>query len=345
MRSLEHSWYRKAGWLILLWPVSLVFRLLASMRRRYHSSVARAATPSLPVIVVGNISVGGTGKTPLIIGLGRALQKEGLKPGVISRGYLGKAPYYPFKVEPASKVEEVGDEALLIARALECPMVVDPDRVQALGKLCSDYQCDVVLSDDGLQHYAMPRDLEIVVVDGERLFGNGWCLPAGPLREPVSRLASIPYLVVNGEKNEADSPAELERAYTMNLKPTYLTNLLSGEKKPFRGAPFNIGTTVHAVTGIGNPNRFFEVLSALPYQVVRHDFPDHHPFSEGDFEVLGIDARQPIVMTEKDAVKCQQFAAANFWYLAVEVELPDEFFNKLLNDIERLVEQRSTHAT
>jgi len=284
--------------------------------------------------------VGGTGKTPLIIGLARALEKAGLKPGVISRGYLGKAPHYPFSVKNDSSVDEVGDEALLIARALNCPMVVDPDRVQALEKLVSEYQCDVVLSDDGMQHYALPRDLEIVVVDGERLFGNGWCLPAGPLREPVTRLRSVPYLVINGERKEGETPAELERAYTMSMQPTYLTNLQSGEKKPFRSAPFNIGTSVHAVTGIGNPNRFFNLLSTLPYEVLRHDFPDHHPFTKEDFEALAIDERQPIVMTEKDAVKCQEFAAANFWYLTVEVELPDELLQKLLNDIQQLVKHR-----
>jgi len=340
MRSLEQSWYRRAGWLILLWPVSLLFRLLASMRRRYHWSVARTNLPALPVVVVGNISVGGTGKTPLIIGLARTLKKAGLQPGVISRGYLGKAPHYPFKVESDSRVEEVGDEALLIARALDCPMVVDPDRVQALEKITSEYQCDVILSDDGLQHYALPRDLEIVVIDGERLFGNGWCLPAGPLREPVSRLESIPYLIINGERREGEIPPELDRAYEMSLKPTYLTNLRSGEKKPFRAAPFNIGTTVHAVTGIGNPNRFFSLLSTLPYEVTRHDFPDHHPFCEEDFKLLDIDERHPVVMTEKDAVKCQEFAKSNYWFLKVEVELPDELLQKLLNDIRQLVENR-----
>jgi tetraacyldisaccharide 4'-kinase len=340
MRSLEESWYRRDGWLILLWPLSILFRLLASLRRRYHSSVAKSNTPPLPVVVVGNISVGGTGKTPFIIGLGKALQQAGFRPGVISRGYLGKAPHYPFSVDSDSPVEEVGDEALLIARGLGCPMVVDPDRVQALQKLCSDYECDVVLSDDGLQHYALPRDLEIVVVDGERLFGNQWCLPAGPLREPVSRLGSVPYVIVNGDFSESESPAVLNRAYQMELKPTYLANLVSREKKPFRGAPFNIGTTVHAVTGIGNPNRFFNLLSTLPYEVTRHDFPDHYPFSEEDFKALSIDERQPIVMTEKDAVKCQRFAEPNFWYLAVEVELPEDLVQKLLTDIGELVKQR-----
>ncbi|MCB1669889.1 MAG: tetraacyldisaccharide 4'-kinase [Pseudomonadales bacterium] len=341
MRSLEKAWYRKAGWLLLLWPVSLLFQLLASIRRFYHSAVARSQRPAVPVVVVGNISVGGTGKTPLIIGLAKALRKAGLRPGIISRGYLGKAPDYPFIVEKNSSAEEVGDEALLIARSLgDCPMVVDPDRLRALEKLCSSFHCDVVLSDDGLQHYALPRDLEIVVIDGKRLFGNGMCLPAGPLREPVSRLRSVPYLFINGEPEGDELPPELERAERLSLQPTFLVNLQTGEKKPFKGAPFNIGTTVHAVTGIGNPDRFFTLLSTLPYQVRRHDFPDHHPFSAADLEALAIDPRQPVVMTQKDAVKCEQFAGRNYWYLAVEMKLPDAALASLLETIQGLVEQR-----
>lgn len=340
MRSLENAWYRGAGWLVLLWPLSLLFRPLAALRRGYHRSVSRLHKTPVPVIVVGNVSVGGTGKTPFIIGLGKALRKAGLRPGVISRGYLGKAPDYPFSVQPDSPVEQVGDEALLIARALDCPMVVDPDRVRALEKICADYQCDVVLSDDGMQHYALPRDLEIAVIDGERLFGNGLCLPAGPLREPVSRLRSIPYLVVNGTPTQRELPPELSRAHAMTLEPTYLTNLRTGSRKPFKGAPFNIGTTVHAVTGIGNPNRFFRLLSTLPYKITRHDFPDHHPFSEEDFAGLAIDERQPVVMTEKDAVKCEAFAGPNFWYLAVDLKLTEQVMAQLVNDIRQLVEAR-----
>lgn len=340
MRALEQAWYRKAGWLVLLWPLSIVFRWLAAIRRGYHSAAARANPSPVPVIVVGNVSVGGTGKTPFIISLGQALKKAGLKPGVISRGYLGKAPDYPFSVEGDSSVDEVGDEALLIARVLGCPMVVDPDRVRALEKICTDFPCDVVLSDDGLQHYALPRDLEIVVIDGERLFGNGMCLPAGPLREPVSRLDSVPYLFVNGELDRDKMPSQLERAHPVHLEATCLINLHSGAKKPFKAAPFNIGTTVHAVTGIGNPNRFFKLLSALPYQVQRHDFPDHHPFTAEDFEALAIDERHPVVMTQKDAVKCEEFAGPNYWYLSVEMKLPEKVLAELVNNIKQLVSDR-----
>lgn len=340
MRALEQAWYQKAGWLMLLWPFSVVFRSLAAIRRLYHSAAARTNPTPVPVIVVGNISVGGTGKTPFIITLGQALKKAGLKPGVISRGYLGKAPDYPFLVKSDSSVDEVGDEALLIARVLDCPMVVDPDRVRALEKICTDYQCDVVLSDDGLQHYALPRDLEVVVVDGERLFGNGLCLPAGPLREPVSRLDSVPYLFINGEPNRDKVPPQLARAHPIHLEATSLINLHTGAKKPFKAAPFNIGTRVHAVTGIGNPNRFFKLLSTLPYEVRRHDFPDHHPFSAEDFEALAIDERHPVVMTQKDAVKCEEFAGPNYWYLAVEMKLPGQVLTQLVNDIQRLVSEK-----
>jgi len=344
MQSLEQAWYGKAGWLLLLWPRSVLFRLLASVRRAVQSSAAKKNPSPLPVIIVGNISIGGTGKTPFIIALGNALKKAGLKPGVISRGYLGKAPHYPFKVESDSPVEQTGDEPLLIARALNCPVVIDPDRRRALQAICAEQGCDVVLSDDGLQHYTLPRDLEIVIVDGERLFGNGLCLPAGPLREPVSRLGSASHIVVNGEPNDKPLPAELTGALHMALQPTFLVNMVSGEKKPFRGAPFNIGTTVHAVTGLGNPSRFFNLLSTLPYEVKRHDFPDHHPFTAGDIEALGIDERQPIVMTEKDAVKCEEFARPNFWYLAVQVKLPDEWLQGLLKETRQLIEKRKSAA-
>jgi len=342
MHFLERAWYEKAGWLVLLWPVAKLIQILALARKQFHSRKSPSAKAAAPVVVVGNITVGGTGKTPLIIKLGKALQESGLKPGVISRGYLGKAPDYPFCVDQSSDVNEAGDEALLVVRALNCPMVIDPNRSQALDKIRTDFQCDVVLSDDGLQHYALPRDLEIAVVDGERLFGNEMCIPAGPLREPISRLDNIPYIVINGSLQQDSIFPVLKKAAAMSLEPAYLVNLLSKKKKPFRGAPFNIGTTIHAVTGIGNPNRFFESLAKLPYKLERHDFPDHHPFTKQDFDSLAVDDHKPIIMTEKDAVKCQGFAKPNFWYLSVNTKLPDEFLQSLLNEIKQLCTERKS---
>ena len=340
MHFLERAWYQKAGWLVILWPVAKLIQILALIRKQLHSRKSRTTRAARPVVVVGNITVGGTGKTPLIIKLGKILQDSGLKPGVISRGCLGKAPAYPFSVNQFSDVNEAGDEALLIVRALNCPMVIDPNRRRALEKICSDFKCDVILSDDGLQHYALPRDLEIIVVDGERLFGNEMCIPAGPLREPVSRLNKVQYVVINGPMHQDTDLPALQKAASMSLEPTFLINLLSKEKKPFRGAPFNIGATIHAVTGVGNPKRFFEALSKLPYKLERHDFPDHHPFTAQDFENLGIDERQPIVMTEKDAVKCKRFAKPNFWFLAITTKLPDAFQQSVLSDIKQLCAER-----
>jgi len=341
MHFLERAWYRKAGWLYLLWPFSMLFQLLTLLRRQIISSNAKAAPARVPVVVIGNISVGGTGKTPLLIELAKKFSAAGFKPGVISRGYLSNAPSYPFSVTPDSRPDEAGDEALLIARSLKCPVVIDPKRNRALATINQDYNCDVIFSDDGLQHYALHRDIEVAVIDGGRLFGNGLCFPAGPLREPVSRLASVDFQVINGAGVDLSTYPHLAKAYAMELEPLYLVNLQSGTKKPFRGAPFNIGATVHAVTGIGNPDRFFNLLTALPYQIERHDFPDHHPFTAQDFERLGIDEHQPIVMTEKDAVKCSEFAHPNFWFLSLRVKLPDEMLEQLLSQLGALVKQKS----
>lgn len=334
MSFLEKAWHKRAGWLILLWPISIVFQALTKIRRAMQQSTKRPAGLKAVVIVIGNISLGGTGKTPLLITLSKELQRQGFKPGIISRGYGGQAPSYPFAVGADSDVRHSGDEALLISQKTDCPVYVDPDRSAALHALLDTEDVDVVLSDDGLQHYKLYRDLEIVVVDGKRLFSNGFCLPAGPLRESVSRLNSVQHIVVNGEP--AREIPELKAASMMQLEPRLLVNLLSGEKRPFSGAPFNIGNKVQAVSALGNPQRFYSLLERLPYQLETFTFPDHHSFSMDDFEQQGIDGHQPIVMTEKDAVKCRQFAKNNFWYLSVEVNLEGQFVERLLEDVRKV---------
>jgi tetraacyldisaccharide 4'-kinase len=180
----------------------------------------------------------------------------------------------------------------------------------------------------------LAREIEIAIVDGQRLFGNGFCIPAGPLREPLSRLQSVNYVVINGEP--AETVKELTSAAIMHLQPNYLVNLISGERRPFGGAPFNIGNRIQAVTGIGNPGRFHTLLAKLPYEIEPIEFPDHHQFKEGDFEKWGVDKIQPVVMTEKDAVKCRRFARPNFWYLSTELKLSDEFSNQLGKEIQKL---------
>ncbi len=283
----------------------------------------------MPVIVVGNLTVGGTGKTPLIIALCQHFLEQGMQPGIISRGYGGKANSYPMEVTAESDPSLAGDEPVLIASKTACPVVIDPDRGRALGKLLDKYQVDIVLSDDGLQHYALHRDIEIAVVDGQRMFGNGLCLPAGPLREPITRLEECDFVVVN---NPADtSHPALQSAHVMTYTPTSLVNLSNSEKRPFSGAPFNIGNRVQAVAAIGNPQRFFDSLDSLPYPVDTHVFADHHPYRPADFENL--DSHQPIVMTEKDGIKCQSFASANMWCVTIEANLPPAFLAGIENKL------------
>lgn len=334
MSFLEKAWHERAGWLILLWPVSVLFQALSKIRRWLQQPKRRPADHTAPLIVVGNISLGGTGKTPLLITLCEELQMQGFKPGIISRGYGGAAPSYPLSVDGDSDVRHSGDEAFLIAEKTGCPVYVDPDRSAALQALLCNEDVDVVLSDDGLQHYKLYRDLEIVVVDGERLFSNGFCMPAGPLRESVSRLNEVQYIVVNGEP--AREIPQLKSASTMQLQPRSLVNLVSGEKRPFAGAPFNMGNKLQAVSALGNPQRFYSLLERLPYQVETFSFPDHHNFTAADFEEQGIDEHQPVVMTEKDAVKCRQFAKSNFWYLSVEVNIESQFVERLIADIRQV---------
>jgi len=342
MSWLDKAWQRQASWLWLIWPLSLVFRLSASLRKKKLQAQAKIVDSQVPVIVVGNISVGGTGKTPFVIALANHLKAEGLRPGIISRGYKSNANHYPFFVDVSAAVTEVGDEALLLVEKTQCPMVIDADRRRAAEHLLQVADCDVIVSDDGMQHYRLHRDMEIAIVDGQRLFGNGLTLPAGPLREPVSRLRSVDHIIVNGEPSAPHG--ELTNAIIMELIPKFLVNMVSGEKKSFNVAPFNIGNRVQAVTGIGNPQRFYELLEKLPYQVEKYSFPDHHAFTAEDFEKLAMDSHQPVVMTEKDAVKCRTFARNNFWYLVVDVKLPDNFLEQLSHEIKTLVQKTTDLA-
>ena len=383
-KFIERAWYSGALWLYALWPLQWVFTQLASRRRRRLSNAAERSP--LPIVIVGNISVGGTGKTPLLIALCKHLQSKGFRPGVVSRGYGSKAPHYPFAVSAATPVKEAGDEALIIARHTQCPIIIDKDRCAAVSKLREEFSIDVVLSDDGLQHYSLERDIEIVVVDAQRGFGNGLCLPAGPLREPVARIAEADFVAVNGRKrdvacvretllanrvvwassgrgarpvenkdggkgatntvNETTSVSLPAEGFALRAEPDCFINLLSGEKRPYEGAPFKMGAKLQAVSGLGNPQRFYQLLAELPYTFETHSFVDHHWFTEQDFD--GFDSIQPIVMTEKDAVKVADFAEKNYWYLTIKVKLPERFlvsFDKRLSAAinRRQLKQSSKH--
>ncbi len=325
MTVLERAWYRPRSWSLLLSPLAWLFTALASRRRRWLEE--RQQTLALPVVVVGNITVGGTGKTPLIIALVKALQGRGYRPGVISRGYGGRAPVYPMRVTADSNPDHSGDEPLLIALSCDCPVVVDPDRHRAARYLQDHSDCEIILSDDGLQHYRLPRDLEIVVVDGERVLGNGRCLPAGPLREPLRRLQEADFTVVNGGAAVLPHP----RQYRMDLQPLRFRRLDGSETRSVDAPPAD---SVHAVAGIGNPTRFARTLASLGLAVKLHPFADHHPFAPGE---LRFDDGRPVIVTAKDAVKCRRFDAPQVWVLDVAASLDNNGMNAMVDAMEKLV--------
>ncbi len=269
-----------------------------------------------PVIVVGNISVGGTGKTPLVIALVEHFAKQGKRAGVISRGYKGEA-VYPYAVQATSNAKQCGDEPLLIYHRCGCPVVVDPDRVAAAKYLTTHFEVDVIISDDGLQHYRLGRQCEIAVVDSARGLGNGYLLPAGPLRELPKRLAQVDFVVVNGES----TAFSYSGAYTMQL--------VVGDLSPIGNTKIAAPTKgkVHAVAAIGNPERFFTSLRAQGFDVIPHAFPDHYLYQRDD---VIFEDNLPVIMTEKDWVKCREFSnLCSHWCMPVNASLPEGFLSKI----------------
>jgi len=324
MFKLERHWYRLTPVSVLLLPLGLFFCALVQLRRTlYRLRVMPSTSLPVPVIVVGNITVGGTGKTPLVIWLANFLHQAGYRPGIVTRGYRGKSQTWPVAVTPQTLAEQVGDEAVLLARHSGCAVLAGPDRVAA-ARQHVEQGCTVIVSDDGLQHYRLRRDIEIAVIDSTRRFGNRLCLPAGPLREPVSRLRSVSVCVANG----APQAGELG----MTIVPTGFYSLAKPERRAsadqFRDGP------VHAVAGIGNPERFFSSLRDLGLNVIPHPFPDHHHFLPGELEFSD---DRPVIMTEKDAVKCQPFATARCWVLAVDARPDAALGEQLLKRLKEII--------
>lgn len=304
-----HGYARQKTWLAYtLFPASWVFCACARGRRwLYQKKWLKTYRAPCPVIVVGNITVGGVGKTPLIVALYFLLQARGWAPGIVSRGYRGQYKN-SVCVTPGSCPQEVGDEAVMLATRTGAPVVVCRDRTRAVKTLLQQFACDIVLSDDGLQHYALERDIEIAVYHAQRHYGNGWCLPAGPLREPLSRLRTVDIIAVHGGE-ETQCAFSLQGETLVNLINPEITQTLSALR----------GQRVHAVAGIGFPQPFFDFLDSFQLEVIPHSYPDHYAFCAHDF--CGFTTQDIVIMTEKDAVKCRSFVKHNSWFLRVDTVL------------------------
>ncbi len=306
--SAPAFWRRRTLFAKILYPLSGIFSVLVAIRRWcYRRSILKSWKSPVPVIIVGNISVGGAGKTPLVIALVEHLARAGRKPGIVTRGYGGDTTsHLPVMVDSASDPLQVGDEALMLARRTHMCVVASRDRPAAVQKLLLESDCDVVVCDDGLQHYALQRDIEIVVVDAEYRFGNGYCLPAGPLREPVSRIKEADLVVYSGQKKK-------QPGYVLKME-----GFISHDDKTMLSVDefilANSNSPIHAIAAIAYPQKFFNTLISMGLELITHEFPDHHVYRARDMQFSG---RQTIVMTEKDKVKCESLALENAWYLKV----------------------------
>ncbi|TVP91677.1 MAG: tetraacyldisaccharide 4'-kinase [Pseudomonadaceae bacterium] len=320
-QRLLNAWYQGAPALCLLRPLSLLYARVARQRRHnYLSEPERIWQPPVPLIVVGNITLGGTGKTPMTLWLIDWLQARGLRVGVVSRGYGGKPPAQPWQVDPQRDGPDIaGDEPLLIARRGDVPVVIDADRPRACRHLLAREPVDILISDDGLQHYALGRDIELAMLDHQRGVGNARCLPEGPLREPVERLQSVDLVVRTG------APADSAEGFAMTLQPTQLVNVSTGEVRDV--ADWDRSIAVAALAGIGHPQRFFTSLQTLGFNPECHAFADHAHYTHEALAALS--GGRPLLMTEKDAVKCRDFAEENWWYLRVDAQLSEAFAARL----------------
>jgi tetraacyldisaccharide 4'-kinase len=324
MNSIERGWYNGSLLNYLLAPLSLLFFVVAGLRKlSYQLGLSKSHKAKVPVIIVGNISVGGNGKTPFVIRLVQLLQSEGIKVGVISRGYGSKSEHYPAAVTEMNTAK-YGDEPVLIHKRTGCPIVVGSDRVQSCDHLVEQYGCDVIVSDDGMQHYRLKRDMEIAIVDGNREFGNGWLMPVGPLRELKSRLNTVDHIIYNGHR---------DHALSYQIKAGQPRSVLDGKPIPDHLIK---KVTVNAICGIGNPQRFKQTVTSMGYTIKSfHGFADHYHYQAEDFTAF---ADEVVLMTEKDAVKCQPFARPNWWYIPIDAELPNAFEAKLLNQIKKVID-------
>ncbi len=344
MKSITHYWHSINPVSIALAPVSYFFCLLVSLRRLlYCKGIIKSCAASVPVIVVGNIYIGGNGKTPFVIWLVEQLQQAGYKPAVVSRGYgaIAQAEGFPWPrlVDRQQDTQLYGDEPFLIHQVTGCPVLVDPQRCRAVKAVTEHTDCDVIISDDGLQHYAMQRFMEINISDGSKLYGNGLCLPAGPLRETVSRLNSVDYIIYNVSRGQLSLAVKAKMQLRKNgllsdrneffMDYTFSTvhsipagNVSQGSGQSMTLSDFK-GKIIHAVAGIGAPEQFFKLLTAHGLKVIEHPFADHHQYQQNELVFDDTGESYPVIMTEKDAVKCRSFSLQNLWYLPVKASLDD----------------------
>jgi len=315
----------KLYWLLI--PFSMIYRLVIFIRKTmYRLGIFKSWQAPVPVIIVGNLSVGGNGKTPVVVYLVEQLLAKGYRVGVVSRGYGGKSSSYPVIVTKETPASIVGDEPILVYQRTGVPFAVAPKRCDAVKALLANHPIDIIITDDGLQHYSLKRNIEIVVVDGKRGFGNGWHLPAGPMRESVSRLDNVDYVIINGKSDSIYS-----NAYSMELVPNDAINILTKERKPV-----NQLVSVCAIAGIGDPNRFFIMLQKQNVDLINTvSFMDHQSYSKEQLLKLA-NLDQTLLMTEKDAVKCVGFAQSNWWYLPIDAEFSIQFIESLLNKIKSI---------
>ena len=312
-RFFDSMWYGKRPIALAFIPLSWLFSLIIQVRKfAYNKGWKKTSKVSAPVIIVGNITVGGTGKTPLVIWLAQLLKQAGYCPGIISRGYGGIASSWPQQARGDSDSRVVGDEAKILARRAGCAVAVGPNRAESAQALIDRHGCNVIVSDDGLQHYAIERDVEIAIVDGERRYGNSYLLPAGPLREPVERLKSVDLVVCNGLASSGEHPLRVEGKVAVNVLDEALTKPLEEFK----------GQAVHAVAGLGNPSRFFSHLKKFGIAFEPHIYPDHHEYQLAD---ISFDDDKLVMMTEKDAVKCTGIASKNCWYVPIRAQMTKKF--------------------
>jgi tetraacyldisaccharide 4'-kinase len=321
---IEKMWYGRHPLRWLLIPFSLIYSVFTRLRRWYLQNYYQLKSP-IAVIVVGNITVGGVGKTPLVIALVKKLQEKGLKVGIVSRGYKAKTKHFPHEVQLNDFAEWVGDEPLMMARKTNCPVVIAPKRAEAVNYLLKNHQVQIVISDDGLQHYRMGRALEIAVIDGVRGLGNEYCLPAGPLREPSDRLNQVDFIVINqgvhDETAGVKSRLGLSPTYSMKMTPgkfVHLATEMEVEKDFFI-------EKVAAVAAIGNPQRFYSTLGQLGLEFQSYSYPDHYQLKPQDLHY----SESLIIMTEKDAVKCRNLNSDKLYYLPVEAKVDEAFWDAL----------------